>query len=70
VCHVVLLSGARCARGSRREDGDASYVDNDQLKGSLLNEDLSPHEARVAEGVHMVVGMCALGVTEGVRLAT
>jgi hypothetical protein len=66
----VLLSGARCDRGSRREVGDAPYVDNDQLKGSLFNEDLSPHEAGVAEGVHKVAGMCALGVAEGVRLAT
>jgi hypothetical protein len=70
VCHVVLLSGARCARGSRREGGDAPYVDNDQLKGSLFKEDLSPHEAGVAEGVHKIVGMCALGVAKGVRLAT
>jgi hypothetical protein len=66
----VLLSGARCDRGSRREDSDAPYVDKDQLKGSLFNEDLSSHEAGVAEGVHKVAGMCALGVAEGVRLAT
>jgi hypothetical protein len=66
----VLLSGARCDRGSRREGGDAPYVDNDQLKGSLFNEDLSPHVAGVAEGIHKVAGMCALGVAEGVRLAT
>jgi hypothetical protein len=39
----VLLSGARCDRGSRREGGDAPYVDKDQLKGSLFNEDLSPY---------------------------
>jgi hypothetical protein len=44
-CHVVLLSGARCDRGSRREGGDAPYVDKDQLKWSLFNEDLSLHEA-------------------------
>jgi hypothetical protein len=66
----VLLSGARCDRGSRREDGDAPYVDKDQLKGSLFNKDLSPHEAGVAGDVHKVAGMCALGVAEGVRLAT
>jgi hypothetical protein len=70
VCHVVLLSGARCDRGSRREGGDAPYVDKDQLKGSLFNENLSPHEVGVAEGVHKVAGMCALGVAEGVRLIT
>jgi hypothetical protein len=29
--HVVLLSGARCDRGTRRENGDAPYVDKDQL---------------------------------------
>jgi hypothetical protein len=70
VCHVVLLSGARCDRGSRREGGDAPYVYKDQLNEILFNENLSPHEAGVAEGVHKVVGMCALGVAEGVRLAT
>jgi hypothetical protein len=47
-CHVVLLSGARCDRGSRREGGDAPYVDKDQLKWGLFNEDLSPQEAGVA----------------------
>jgi hypothetical protein len=67
---VVLLSGARCDRGSRREDGDAPYVDKDQLKGSLFNEDLSPHEAGVAEVIHKIASMCELGVVEGVRLAT
>jgi hypothetical protein len=66
----VLLSGARCDRESRRENCDAPYVDKDQLKESLYNEDLSPHENGVAEGVHKVAGMCALGVAEGVRLAT
>jgi hypothetical protein len=70
VCHVVLLSGARSDRESRREGGDAPYVDKDQLKGSLFTEDLSPHEAGVAEDVHKVAGMCALGVAEGVRLTT
>jgi hypothetical protein len=54
-----------------REGGDAPYVDKDRLKGSLFNEDLSPHEAAgVAECVHKVAGMCALGVTEGAHLAT
>jgi hypothetical protein len=41
-----------------------------RLKESLFNEDLSPHEAGVAEGVHKVAGMCVLGVAKGVRLAT
>jgi hypothetical protein len=66
----MLLSDARCGQGSRQEDGDALYVGNNQLKGSLFNKDLSPHEVGVAEGVHKVAGMCALGVAEGVRLAT
>jgi hypothetical protein len=66
----VLLSGARCDRGSRRKGGDAPYVDKDQLKGSIFNENLSPHEAGVVEGVHKVVGIRTLEVAEGVRLTT
>jgi hypothetical protein len=56
-------------RRSRREDGDAPYIDKDQLKGSLFNENLSPHEVGVIEGVHKVAGMCALRMAEGVHLA-
>jgi hypothetical protein len=52
---LQLKHGRLCI--STRGSSSSMKYGGKPVKGSLFNEDLSLHEAGVAEGVHKVVGM-------------
>jgi hypothetical protein len=51
-----------CAKTSMPRRGDAPYNGTRTSEGEPLHEDMSLHEAGVAERVHKVAGMYALGM--------